>query len=277
MSDRKGQTDNLVSEHAGEIQQNSQIHDFLENFQFSLATSPDEKRRAFALRHEVFREELHYKLGENLSSPYENDRHDHHSILCLLTHKSSGIDAGCVRVVLTQSDDDVSPILLPLEESCGNSLHHPQLHPKNFSRNSICEVSRLAVRSCFRRIKHETSGLDDQNTQTISHNEKHQPSLLIGISLFLAATALVGLSGKQHVFAMMEPRFARLLKVSGLRFQQVGEMIDYHGPRAAFYIDQKKAENQLRSDLSSFYAYIKRELSKHIDDTLSPNPLLLPS
>lgn len=267
MSDCREQT-KLVGDEEADTG-NRQLHDFRGDFSFTLATTPEMRRRAFALRHEVFRHELHYELGENLSVPFENDRHDQHAILCLLTHKASGIDAGCLRIVLTDKDALPPNDILPIEESCGDSLTDSRLHPARFPRERVCEVSRLAVRSCFRRARKDPTGLKDRDVQVMPAPRSRNQSALIGLSLFLAATALVGLSGRRHVFAMMESRFARLLKVSGLRFHKVGDVIDYHGPRAAFYIDQHEAERGLRQDLLPLYAHIKEELTAEMPAALT--------
>lgn len=72
---------------------------------------------------------------------------------------------------------------------------------------------------------------------------------------------MVGLSGRHHVFAMLEPRFSRLLKASGLHFQQVGGVINYCGSRAPYYIDQRVAEAHLPKRIVPLYHTIKTQLA----------------
>ncbi len=68
---------------------------------------------------------------------------------------------------------------------------------------------------------------------------------------------------------MMEPRFARLLKISGLQFRQVGDVIDYCGPRAAYYIDQRDAERDLQAPLQPLYWHIKESIAPQLTNELN--------
>ncbi|WP_245781594.1 GNAT family N-acyltransferase [Halomonas saccharevitans] len=123
----------------------------LDHFRLIIAHTPEQKERAFALRHAVFHEELHYEIGEKTSSPLEKDTHDQNSILCLLQHKSSNIDAGCLRVVIIDRSNNHPQKRLPLEEYSGHSLEGSEFHPEKFPKSLICEVSRLAVHPLFRK------------------------------------------------------------------------------------------------------------------------------
>ena len=216
------------------------------NFKLIIATTPDEKERAFLLRHHVFNEELNYNIGDKTSSTVEKDSHDTHSLLCLLQHRESGMDVGCLRVVFIDEAMNSFSKKLPFEEYCKNSLTNPKLHPKNLPQDTICEVSRLAVHPLFRKKK-STIESNICNTENTHQKNESLNQSIISLSLFLAATALVGLAQRRHVFAMLEPRFNRLLKASGLHFQQVGEIINHCGFRAAYYIDQHKAVKNLPS------------------------------
>ncbi|QOR40058.1 PEP-CTERM/exosortase system-associated acyltransferase [Billgrantia diversa] len=249
-----------------DVPQGDRVREFVEQYRFIIAHSRENRYRAYALRHKVFREELQYTLGDDVDAPFEKDGHDKHSILCLLHHAGSERDAGCLRVVLP-IDNDGQPRSLPLEESCAHGLTDPQLHPDRFERRSLCEVSRLAVHPDFRRTRECALGLREQDLQLLEENRLPPPSPLVTLSLFLAATAIVGLSGRRHVFSMMEPRFARLLKISGLKFRQVGDVIDYCGPRAAYYIDQHQAERDLQSSLQPLYRHIKSTLAPQMVGT----------
>ncbi|MGM0982687.1 MAG: PEP-CTERM/exosortase system-associated acyltransferase [Pseudomonadota bacterium] len=245
-------------------------HYFFEQFRFVIAHTPREKQRAFSLRHEVFHEELHYNIGEKTSAPLEKDAHDQNAILCLLQHRESGMDAGCLRVVIIDPDSEKLPKHLPLEEYCGSSLNDPYLHPKNFSKDTLCEVSRLAVHPLFRKKAKPPTGIKDEDINKISSIKEKQHPALIGLSLFLAATAIVGLSQRRHVFAMLEPRFNRLLKASGLHFKKAGQTINYCGTRAAYYIDQYEAEGNLPEETTLLYRYIKEELASQIHEARNP-------
>ncbi|WP_218314589.1 PEP-CTERM/exosortase system-associated acyltransferase [Halomonas sp. 18071143] len=231
------------------------------HFSLLIAQTPTEKRRAFTLRHAVFIEELRYDLGNSSALNIEHDDHDQQSLLCLLHHKATGLDVGCLRVVLFDEQNAHGLHSLPLEAYYGAHLFLPNTHPRHFASHQVCEVSRLAVHPTVRRKQSEV--------QSPYESIKESPALL-SLSLFLAATALVGLSQRHHVFAMLEPRFSRLLKASGLQFHQVGGVIDYCGSRAAYYIDQRVAEERLPKRLTPLYQFIKGQLASQ----LAKSPLL---
>lgn len=239
---------------------------FSDRFRFIIARTPEEKQRAFSLRHKVFHEELHYNIGVEINAPLEKDSYDKNSILCLLQHKESGVDAGCLRVVIIDDEDNYSPHTLSLEEYCESSLKDSDLHPSIFPKSTICEVSRLAVHPLFRKGAKPPTGIKGEDIESICSKSETQQPALIGLSLFLAATAIVGLARRRHVFAMIEPKFNRLLKASGLHFKKVGKTIDYCGSRAAYYIDQHKAEDNLPEEITLLYHHIKKELSPQIHE-----------
>lgn len=66
---------------------------------------------------------------------------------------------------------------------------------------------------------------------------------LLATSLFITGYVLGRQLGKNQVFAMMEPSLPRLLSLTGFHFTKVGETIDFHGRRSAYYINKQQAEN----------------------------------
>ncbi|WP_311065001.1 PEP-CTERM/exosortase system-associated acyltransferase [Halomonas sp. DWK9] len=248
---------------------------FNDHFRLILAQTTDEQHRAFALRHAVFIEELNYDIGTSSTLNLEHDEHDQHSLLCLLHHKATGIDLGCVRVVLIDTFAKRQERGLPLEDYYASHLFMPETHPSYFPVNTVCEVSRLAVHPTARKKPKDFHRADSQSPDSQSldiqspyDSIKESPALL-SLSLFLAATALVGLSQRYHVFAMLEPRFSRLLKASGLHFHQVGGVINYCGSRAPYYIDQRVAEESLPIKIKPLYHTIKGQLEAQLPPTSS--------
>ncbi|MGJ7457830.1 PEP-CTERM/exosortase system-associated acyltransferase [Halomonas sp. RA08-2] len=241
---------------------------FRTGFQFKLAISDDDKRRVFHLRHKVYCEELGYEEPSDEDAKLEFDEHDSHSLHCLIEHRRSGEAAGCMRLVFPDEENFSSDRHLPLQSYAGQSLTHESLHPKQLDRDKICEISRLAVGTHFRRksvISEIENSLNHDFYQFTTDERQTFPVIVVG--LFLATYALVGLSNRRHVFAMMEPRLPRLLSMSGFHFTQVGSSIDFHGKRSAFYIDQKKAEKEIHEELLPLYWHIKNELSLQTERT----------
>ncbi|WP_052384010.1 PEP-CTERM/exosortase system-associated acyltransferase [Litchfieldella xinjiangensis] len=236
---------------------------FPDHFRFRLARTDEERTLAYQVRYDVFLRELNYRTFlREADTHQERDEYDTQALLCLVEHRRTGAIAGCMRLVVPCADAPHPLDRLPLEHHCAASLDHPQLRPDLFPREEICEVSRLAVPSYFRhRLGGADLSLEDARAQTYSEEETRTFSL-VGVSLFLTATALVGLLERPHVFAMMEPRFARLLALSGLRFERVGALVDYQGPRAPYYIDQRQAVRSLVPGLRSLYETIEQELGE---------------
>lgn len=63
---------------------------------------------------------------------------------------------------------------------------------------------------------------------------------------------------------MMEARLPRLLSMSGLSFTRVGDTIDFHGRRSAYYIDQQRAEREMHPHLVPLYRHIQRTLAPQL-------------
>ncbi|WP_071942426.1 PEP-CTERM/exosortase system-associated acyltransferase [Halomonas aestuarii] len=239
---------------------------FIKDFSFEVARSDAEKHRIFKLRHEVYCQEIGYHPPGISSKGEEVDSHDSHSIHCLIEHKKSGIAAGCLRLVLPAPRSEGRNHRLPLQDYGEGSLTHELLHPAKLPYESICEISRFAIARPFRHkpIKHEILDSENPSYQFTAEEKKTFP--LIIVALFLATYALVGLTKKRHVFAMMESRLPRLLSMSGFNFTRVGESIEMHGTRSAFYIDHTKAEKEMHEDLMPLYLHIRRELAIQLED-----------
>ncbi|WP_181244371.1 PEP-CTERM/exosortase system-associated acyltransferase [Halomonas sp. ND22Bw] len=241
---------------------------FREAFTFRLADDEETRRRIFRLRHDVYCEELGYEAPADPLHHLEFDAHDEHAILCLIEHRDTGLSAGCMRLVLPEDSRNDGVQRLPLEDYAGDSLEHPRLHPQRFAQERVCEVSRLAISPLFRRrsTTEEIEGL--LHARHAFTPEQRETFPLIVIGLFLATYALLGLSGRPHAFAMMEPRLPRLLSMSGFLFTPVGRIIDFHGKRGAFYIDQRQVEYEMNRDLMPLYRDIKRTLASQLEKAL---------
>lgn len=240
------------------------FENFTKDFTFNVANSDAEKNRIYRLRHEVYCQEIGYQPPESSSQGVELDAHDSHSIHCLIEHRRSGLAAGCLRLVFPAPESFGRNHRLPLQEYGEGSLTHDVLHPAKLPYNSICEISRFAIARAFRHkpIKHET--LDKENMFYDFTPEEKKTFPLIIVALFLATYALVGLMHKRHVFAMMEPRLPRLLSMSGFNFTRVGERVEMHGSRNAFYIDHSVAEKEIHEDLLPLYKHIRQELAPQV-------------
>lgn len=228
-------------------------------FQVVIADTPELLDHVYRIRYEVYCREFHYEREEDCPGGLEKDDYDQHSIHCLVTHRASNIPAGCVRLVTAPTDNP--GVLFPFEKFCGSSLYHAPLHPHRLPRKSLCEISRLAIQATFRRRQGELNS-PWGNLKALDFTEHERRTFpLLSIALFLAATAVVDITGRRHGFAMMEPRLARLLQRSGLEFTQVGELVNYHGARAAFHLTIEQALADMKPELREIYDYICQNIT----------------
>lgn len=212
-----------------------------------------QRREVFRLRHKVYAEELGYEpLRPDRQETDDFDRQSHH---CSVRHRRSGMLAGTLRVVGVHRAGDE----LPLQRYCHHALQHPVWHPSRLPAHEVCEISRLAVPALFRR---QQVGMSDASTPRMAFSAEEVAVFpMVAVGLYLMAVALTCRLGRHHVFVMMEPRLARGLGFVGIRFERLGDGVDYHGRRAAYHIDSRHIANGLAP------AYL--DLLQRIDARLS--------
>jgi len=225
-----------------------------------VASTQQLREEVFRIRHNVYCEELAFEQVKEAGM--EQDEFDVQSIFSLIKHKPSDQYTSCVRVVRSSNEQE----LLPIEKFCLNSIQNKELHPNNFLRSEICEISRLAVKADFRR--RATDQFKGSATGAISESSYSETELrcfpFIAIGLYMAAATMAIDTGIKHAYVMMEPRLARSMKFVGIKFVQLGEAIDYHGLRAPYYINPKIFLENLSPGFAALYRSIEKDLSKDL-------------
>ena len=61
---------------------------------------------------------------------------------------------------------------------------------------------------------------------------------------------------------MMEPRLARSMRFVGIKFDQIGPVVEYHGKRAPYYINLNLLTKSLRPGFAKMLADILRSIEK---------------
>ncbi|QJR00175.1 PEP-CTERM/exosortase system-associated acyltransferase [Halomonas sp. PGE1] len=241
---------------------------FVKEFRFCLATSPQDKKRIFRLRYDVYCEELGYEEPADSANGLEFDAYDQHAIHCLIEHRRTGLTAACTRLVMPNPSLPAPLDRLPLETYGGQSLTHPVLHPERLDKATYYEISRLAVARIFRsRIQDtEVPGITTNPHEFSASERETFPFLVSG--LFLAGYALGRMSGKEIAFAMMEPRLPRLLAMAGFHFTKVGETIEFHGQRSAYCITREQADAGMQLALAPLYRHIQEVLGPQLERVL---------
>lgn len=231
---------------------------FQNYFDVIFANTPELLKQVYRTRYDVYCREFHYEREEDCPGGLEQDEYDPYSLHLLIVHKTSNIGAGCVRMVRPPLNDP--GFLLPMERHCGPTLNHAERHPQRVSRDSLAEISRLAVHTSFRRRLGESESpfgaidaLDPQERRTFP---------LVSLALFAGATAMMALSRRPHMFVMIEPRLARRLQSLGFPFVQIGEPMDYHGLRAAYHVTVDECVGSWGEVMLEMYGFIHEALQE---------------
>jgi N-acyl amino acid synthase of PEP-CTERM/exosortase system len=228
-------------------------------FQVIPADSATLRKEVYRIRYEVYCREFKYERATDFPDGLEHDSFDvqrsHH---CLLLHRETGLLAGCVRLVTNDPADLNAP--LPFEQGGNVSLKNPDIAAMIEQRSQIGEISRLAVPATFRRRKSDPgSPIGELSIPDFSRNERRCfPHIPMG--LYLAAAAIGLKMNLDGVFAMMELRLVRHLRRFGIVFEQAGDIIDYHGQRAVFYINRDGLFKHLQPEIRALLDTILADL-----------------
>jgi len=134
---------------------------------------------------------------------------------------------GCTRIVRARPDDPYSP--LPFEKACAATLDRSIIDPAKLPRDSIGEISRLAVIARFRKRKGEEKyavGLVE-NYGTLT-----QPRFpYIPAGLYLGTIELARVNGIDTLFCLTEERLVNHLRKLGVNLQGIGGPVELHGSR----------------------------------------------
>jgi N-acyl amino acid synthase of PEP-CTERM/exosortase system len=199
---------------------------FEKYFTAHAATDDERRHAAYRIRHEVYCDELGYEPGR--PDRLEQDAFDARSLHCLLRSIANDEYVGCVRLVLADPRD--SSARLPFETLCGVGLDRRRVDPDALPRETIAEVSRLAVVSRYRRRTGER-----QTAVAISERDFGTPDRprfpYLAVGLYLAMIAQARRHGIETLFMLTEHRLARQLTRLGVHLQQIGPAVEHRGLR----------------------------------------------
>ncbi len=218
--------------------------EFERTFAMQLADTDALRSRVFQVRYQVFCQELGFAMQQ--SDGLEADAFDARSLHCLLQHRASGLDTGCVRLVLPESGIGGG---LPFESFGLRYVDRSLFDWKRVDPMLCCEVSRLAVVSEFRRRVGEASHADGiGEAEDAGSGGRHRRFPFIAISLYHAVTSLILERPFEYVFMVIEPRLQRHLSRYGLNLRQISSEFDYYGQRATYVLTRE----QLQADVAAW-------------------------
>ncbi len=242
----------------------SRLEEFNHYFELAPAVSQAQRNMVYHIRYRVYCEEFGYESPESSSNGEEIDEFDDQSAHCLVTHRQSGVPVGCVRVVMLEGDDR-----LPMEIHAGDSLHQAYMDEFATQRNVICEISRLAVDSAFRRRNREQSTRFGNIDAVGAAGPELRSLPLVALSLMVGAGALADVVGRKHCFAIMEPFLPVMMRRAGIHFRRVGEDFEFRGVRAPYYGDMSELFNNAPEELRQYFNLMRSEFAA----TLQARPL----
>lgn len=248
----------------------SPARDFQRFFRVILADTPELQAIAFGIRYRVYCLEFGYEPKERFPNEQEVDPYDPTSLHCLVVHKESSQAAACVRLVPAVTEEGDRP--LPFEKNCLEHLDRGRIEALGVSRETVCEISRLAVDRGFRRRRGEDLTRFGAASRLQFSQAEARTLPLIAVSAYLAAAAMTDLTSRRNVFAMMEPFLPRLLSRVGIRFAKVGDDIDYHGLRAPYFIRNEAALETMAPELQDLYTGIREEVAGSLGMSLVAPP-----
>ncbi len=199
-----------------------------------VADSPALVREAHRLRHQVYSLERGYIVGQEQTrlEGLEVDGYDAHSSHIVLRMRDSGEVIGTARLILPLPGHERPGYRsFPMQGVCDPALF------QQLPSRGMAEVSRFAVSK-------ERRGLSTGST---------------GLSRLALVRGLVQLSqmeGVTHWCATMERTLLRLLRASGIHFQDLGPVVDYYGPRQPAFCHVGAMLERMHEEQPEIWGYV---------------------
>lgn len=227
---------------------------------FELTPALDEASidQVFRIRHEVYCRDLGWEPLR--ADGLEYDEFDRHAMHCLLRRRESDEPVGCARLILTRPEDPAYP--LPFETSCAEVLDRKIADPASMPRNSLGEVSRLAVLGNFRQRRGESGTAASVAEEDFGSRGPTTRFPFIPVSLYLGAAAIARHLGIEHVFVLTEPRLASHFGRIGFDIQAVGSAIEHRGTRVPSLLSSSKVVAGLRPMIRPIYEVIEDAVTR---------------
>lgn len=231
---------------------------FAENFSICEAITTSQIDETYRVRHAVYCDEFEY-LSKHTDGK-ESDEYDSQSFHCLVGDLSSKSHIGCMRLI--QGSADSNNGTLPVFRQCAEAFDKRLFNVNDYEPGQLGEVSRLAVINSHRMRnadRRKPSAPEPSQSEQRAKKNRRQHSV-VPLSLFLGGMVLFKKMEAEIVVAMMEPSLGRMLRMSGIMFEPVGQIVDYHGPRAPFILRKELMFRELSDDMMELFEHVDREM-----------------
>ena len=231
---------------------------FRQLFELTVALDDANLDEVFRIRHDVYCRDLGWEPIRD--DGREFDEFDRHSFHCLLRRRGTGEPVGCTRLILARPESPGYP--LPFEDSCREVLDRSVVDPSRLPRNTLGEVSRLAVLNTFRHRKGEALTAASVTADDFGTRGLNTRFPFIPVSLYLGAAAIARRVGVEHVFVLTEPRLASHFVRIGFDIRTVGGSIEHRGARVPSLLSSSKVVAGLRPMIRPLYAVIEEAVDE---------------
>ena len=194
-----------------------------------IADTPALVREAHCLRHQVYSLERGYLASQDGLEVDGYDAHSHHVVLRM---HNSGEVIGTARLILPlPGHDRPGHRSFPMQGVCDPALF------RRLPARGTAELSRFAVSK-------ERRGLSTAATS------------LARLALVRGLVQLSQADGVTHWCATMERTLLRLLRASGIHFQDMGPVVDYYGPRQPAFCSVDAMLDRMAREQPEIWDYV---------------------
>jgi len=188
----------------------------------------------------------------------ERDLYDTRSIHQLIRHKASGLYVASVRFILP---DPVNPQKeFPIETFCRQSFYDEILPPEKYPHDSLAEVSRFLVsRDREREIMGFSSSEKGLQTRSIYKRKDGLICYLLLFGLICAVLRTATARKLSHWYVGIEPKLLRLFRMFGIRFLELGPLVEYHGKRLPCLGSTESILSSIREYRPELYAFVTQK------------------
>jgi N-acyl amino acid synthase of PEP-CTERM/exosortase system len=231
---------------------------FKKHFEVVPAVTPELKDQVYRIRHSVYCEEL--KFEPVRTDGRESDEYDAHSLHCLLRNVRNGEFVGCVRLITARPGNSSYP--LPFEKSCETTIDRSIMDPGNMPRETIGEVSRLAVLRKYRKRQGEAETAAGLSNAFGDIKRPRFPYIPVG--LYLGVIELALRHGINTIFVLTEPRLAAHFARLGVHVKQIGAPVEHRGLRVPSVMDCRSIVDGLSFVTRPLYRVIADDITHHL-------------
>ncbi len=194
-----------------------------------LADTPALVEHAYRLRHQVYCLERGYEPSVN---DLETDAYDKHARHVVLSLRGCGTVIGTVRMILPQARQPARSF--PMQAVCGRAALSA------VPLRSAVEVSRFAVSKERRNVSPAAASLSR-------------------LTLVRGLVQLSQQADVTHWCAVMERTLLRLLRSSGIHFEAVGPLVEYHGLRQPAFCELAGMLDRMRAEQPAIWDFVTNE------------------